>query len=246
MLRALLLLATLPLCADGLGDLRAALGRLQGPDTAKVSFEYQFRRELQEGKGPSVTQGAVTAQVEDGPQGLRITWDRATLLQAEGELQGAFQDPLKPAPISQILRSLTSLDIDEHLHGAQTLLRDLTGAHLKETRPDAWQGKPAQLLVLDLEAVINPNIRPAVKEVKAQGLLWVGSDGSPLAFRSDVAYKGSRFLIAFHGIRKEELHYQRRGNRLLVTWAQSEERTSGFGESVGTKREYHITASEKP
>jgi hypothetical protein len=240
-LRSLLLLAALPLCADGLGDLRLALRKLPGVEPAKVAFDYQYWREIQESKHPVVTQGSVQAQVEDGPQGLRITWDRPTLALAEAELQVAFDDPTRPAPVSQIMRSLTALDIDEHMHGAQTLARDLTGARLLETRSEDWKGKPATVLVLQLEAVIHPNIRKAVKDVKATGWVWLSPDGTPLAFRTDVTYKGSRFLISFQGTQKEEIHYQRKGNRLLVTWAQNEERTSGFGDSMATKRVYRIT-----
>ena len=243
LLRTLLLLAALPLGADELGDLKATLNHLPGGEVARVAFEYHFWREIQENKSPLVTQGAVTAQVEDGPQGLRVTWDRATLAQAEAELQSEFLDPVKSAPISQILRSLTTLDIDEHMHGVEALARALTGARLLEAHPEAWHGKPATVLALHLEAVLNPTIRSAVKEVKALGWIWVDPQGIPLAFRSEINYKGRRFLISFQGTQKEERHFQRKGNRLLVTWAQNEERTSGFGQSMTTKRVYRITAN---
>ena len=241
--RILLLLIFLPLRADGLGDLRATLGRLKGTEPARVTFEYQFWRELKTGKVPEVTQGALTAQVEDGPQGLRVAWDRATQAQAEAELQAAFLDPLRLQPTAQILRSLTPLDIGVHLHAAQTLARQLTGAQLLATRTEAWAGKPATVLVLKLEADLNPNVRKAVKEVDGKGWVWLGADGTPLAFRTEVEYVGSRFLISFRGTQREEVHYATRGTRLLVTWAQNEERTSGFGESMATKRSYRITAN---
>ena len=242
LLRSLVLLAALPLGAQELGDLRTTLSHLPSGEMARVAFDYHFWREIREGGQPLVTQGAVIAQVEDGPQGLRITWDRATLAQAEAELQGEYLEPTKPAPVSQIMRSLTALDVDEHLHGAESLARSLTGARILESRSEPWQGKPATLLTLHLEAVINPTIRSAVKEVQAVGWIWLDPQGFPLAFRSEVNYSGRRFLIKFQGTMKEDRHFQHRGNRLLVTWAQSEERTSGFGQSVTTKRVYRITA----
>ena len=241
--RVLLLLMCLPLRADGLGDLRATLGRLKGAEATKVALEYQFWRELKTGKLPEVTQGTVTAQVEDGPQGLRVTWEHATQEKAEAELQAGFLDPARVQPTAQILRSLTPLDIGVHLHGAQTLARELTGAQLLETRPEAWAGKPATVLVLKLEADLNPNLRKAIKEIKARGWVWLGPDGVPLAFRTEVDYTGSRFLIRFKGTQREEVHFAARGNRLQVTWAQNEERTSGFGESMATKRVYRLTAN---
>ena len=237
----LILLAALPLRADALGDLNAALGRLRGGETTQVSFEYQFWREIKEDGKPMVTQGVATARVEDGPQGLRMAWDRATLNQAEAELALEHRDPAKTAPITQILRNLTPLDVAEHMHGAEVLTRTLVGAKLLETRSEPYLGRPATLLKLQLEPVMHPNIRKSIKEVKAFASIWVGADGTPMAYKAEVNYRGSRFLISYHGTQKEEYHYQHKGGRLLVNWSQYEERTSGFGQSVATKKVYKLT-----
>lgn len=244
-IRFVLLLACLPLRADALGDLRTALKRLQGSDPVKATVDYQYWRQTSEDGGPVTVQGSVTTRAEDGPQGLRIVWDRATLVAADLELRASALAMVQQAPTAQIMRSLTALDIDEHLNEGATLDRLLLQATQMDVRPDTWQGRPATLLAVRLVPLLNPpSLRRAVKEVTAQAQLWLAADGTPLAWRSEVNYKGSRFLIRFQGVQKEEIHFLRSGNRLLGVWASNEERQSGFGQSMATRRNYRIAVNE--
>jgi hypothetical protein len=186
-------------------------------------------------------QGSAVTHVEDGPQGLRIGWDRNAMQAAEAEQRATSLAPARQAPAAQVMKSLTALDLAERLHEGETLDRLLLQATLVETRPDTWEGKPATLLVFHTVPVITPpSLRRAVKEIAAQGQLWLGADGTPLAYRSEVNYKGSRFLIRFQGMQKEEIHFLRNGNRLVGTWTSNEERQSGLGQSLDTKRTYRI------
>ena len=237
-----LLLAGPPAAADALDDLRSTLKRLQGAEPVKAAVEFQFARTTSEDGGPVTLQGTVTARVEDGPQGLRIAWDRATLQQAESEQRLYALDPLIPAPTAQIMRSLTALDLAEHLHQGETLERLLLQASLLETRPDPWQGRPATLLVVQFRPVLNPpSLRRAVNEAKGQARIWLGPDGVPLAWRGDVTYKGSRFMIHFHGTQTAEVRLLRTGTRLVGAWAQYEEHQDGLGQSLVTRRGYRFT-----
>jgi len=236
-----LLLACIPLRADALADLRATLKKLQGTEAVKATLDFQFWRQTSEEGGPVVLQGQVTTHAEDGPQGVRIAWDRGTLQAADAEQRATVQNPADLAPTAQIMRTLSALDVAEHLNEGLTLERLLAQSTLQEAKPDAWQGKPAELLVLSLEPLIYPpSLRSAVKEVKAQARVWVGPDGTPLAYRSDINYKGSRFLIRFHGVQREEIHFLRTGSRLVAGWAQNEDRQTGLGQSLATRKVYRI------
>lgn len=82
----LLLSLALPLCANGLDDLRASLQRLQGSDPVKATLEHSFWRQTTDDKKPVISQGKVAAHLEEGPQGLKVTWARPTLQQAVKEL----------------------------------------------------------------------------------------------------------------------------------------------------------------
>jgi hypothetical protein len=236
-----ILLACLPLGADALTDLRASLARFQGAEPVKATVDFQFWRQTSEEGGPVILQGAVATRVEDGPQGLRITWDHGTLQTADREQRAAALSPAAQAPTTQMMKSLTALDVAERLNEGETLERLLAQSTLQETKPEAWQGKPAQLLVLSLAPLLYPpSLRNAVKEVKAQARVWVDPEGVPLAYRSEVTYKGSRYLIRFQGVQKEEIHFVRVGNRLVGAWTQNEERQNGLGQSLANRRTYRI------
>jgi hypothetical protein len=238
----LLLLAGSCLRADGLGDLRLTLKRLQGSEPVKATLDYQFWRQVSEPGGPVTIQGGATTRAEDGPQGLRVTWERATLQAADAEQRASALAPFLETPTAQILRSLSALDIAEHLNEGQTLDRLLLQATLLETRQGAWLDKPATVLVVRIAPLLTPpSLRRAVKEVTARAEVWLGADGTPLAYHSDVSYKGSRYLIHFQGVQTEEIHFVRSGNRLVASWASNEERQSGLGQSLETRRVYRIS-----
>jgi hypothetical protein len=240
-LSILLLSLALPIGANGLDDLRSSLQKLQGSEPVKATLDHSFWRQTMDDKKPTVSQGKVTAQLEDGPQGLKVAWGRGTLQQAAKELAAQEREPDRPAPTRIALRNVDPLEAGESLNHAEALLRDLAQAQVQEEKADAWQGKPARLLVLKLTPRIPESQRKYLKELKVEAKVWVGADGVPLAFSSSVAYKGSRMFISFEGGNTQERHFARVGNRLVVTRATSEDRNAGFGASSQTKKTTTVT-----
>lgn len=232
----LVLSLTLPLAANSLDDLRASLQRLQGADPVKATLEHSFWRQTTDDKKPLVSQGRVTAQLEEGPQGLRVTWSKPTLQQAEKELAVQEKEPDRPAPTRLALKNLDPVEAAESLSYAEALLRDLAQAQLQEERAEAWQGRPARLLVLKVTPKVPEAQRKYLKELKVDARIWVGPDGLPLAFASTVAYKGSRMFISFEGGSSQERQFARVGGRLVVTRATTEDRTAGLGASTQTRK----------
>lgn len=230
-----------PLSGNGLDDLRAALQKLPGGDPVRATMEHSFWRQTTDDKKPTVTQGKVSALVDDGPQGLKVTWARPLLQQASRELAAQEKEPERTAPTRLALRNVDPLEAAEFLNHAEALLRDLAQAQVVEERAETWQGRPAKLLVLKLSPRIPENQRKYLKELKVDAKVWVGADGLPLAFSSQVAFKGSRMFISFEGGNAQELHFARVGNRLLVTRTTSEDRSSGFGASQQTKKTTTLT-----
>ena len=237
----LLLSLALPLSANGLDDLRTALLKLQGGEPVKATLEHSFWRQVTDDKKPVVSQGAISAQIEDGPPGLKVTWSRSTLQQAGKELAAQEREPDRAAPTRTALRNVDPLDVTEAMNHAEALLRDLAQAQVQEEKADAWQGRPARLLVLKLSAKLPESQKKYMKELKVGAKVWVGPDGLPLAFSSSVAYKGSRMFISFEGGNTQDLQFTRVGNRLVVTRATSEDRNAGFGASSQTKKTTTIT-----
>ncbi len=242
-MRALIVLLSLalPLPAHGLDDLRAALQKVQGSEPVKAALEHSFWRQTMDDKKPTVSQGKVTAQLEDGPQGFRVTWGRPILQQAFKEMAAQEREPEKTTPTRTALRNMDPLETAESLNHAEALLRDLAQAQVQEERAEAWQGRPAKLLVLKLTPKIPESQKKYLKELKADAKVWVGADGLPLAFSSSVAYKGSRMFISFEGGNTQERQFTRVGNRLVVTRATSEEHNAGFGASSQTKKTTTLT-----
>lgn len=226
----------LPLEASGLDDLRSALQRLQGGDPVKAALEHSFWRQTTDDKKPMVSQGQATAQVEDGPAGLRMTWSRATLDQAAKELAVQEREPDRPAPTRLALKNLDPVETAEALDHAGALLRDLAQAQLQEERSEGWHGRPARLLVLKLTPSLPANQRKYLKELKVEAKVWLGADGLPLAFSSTVAFKGSRMLIRFEGGSSQEREFAKVGRRLVVTRASTEDRSAGLGTTHLSKK----------
>ncbi len=238
---ALLLALALPLTAGSLEDLRGALHKLSGGEPVKATLEHSFWRQTLDDKKPLVTQGHASALLEDSGVGLRITWARPTLQQASKELAAQEREPERATPTRIALRNIDPLEAAEWLNHAEALLRDLAQAQVLEEKAEPWQGRPAKLLLLKLTPRMPESQRKYLKELKVDAKLWVGTDGMPLAFSSVVTYKGSRMFITFEGGNTQELQFARAGNRLLVTRASSEDRSSGFGASTQTKKTTIVT-----
>jgi len=232
----LVLSLALTLSANGLDDLRAALQKLQGAEPVKATLEHSFWRQIMDDKKPVVSQGKISAHVEDGPQGLKVTWAKATLQQAERELAAQEREPDRPTPTRTALKNVDPLEASESHNHAEALLRDLAQAQVQEEKAEPWQGRPARVLVLKLSPRIPESQRKYLKELNVDAKVWIGNDGFPLAFSSSVAYKGSRMFIRFEGGTTQELQFAKVGNRLVVTRATSEDRNAGFGASSQTNK----------
>jgi hypothetical protein len=187
-------------------------------------------------KKPTVSQGKISAQVEDGSQGLKVIWAKPTLQQAARELAAQEREPERGTPTRTALKNVDPLETAEALNHAEALLRDLAQAQVTEEKAEAWQGRPARLLVLKLTPRIPEPQKKYIKELKVEGRVWIGPDGLPLAFTASVAYKGSRMFIRFEGGTTQELQFAKVGNRLVVTRATSEDRNAGFGASSQTNK----------
>lgn len=229
--------------ADALADVKAQLARLTGGDAVKATLEVHTWQQTLEDKKPLVSQGRATAQVEDGPQGVRIGWSRGQLQQAQAEARAQALDPEKQVPTRSAMGALGPLGVSEYLNYAEALLRDFERGQVKllEERAEPWNGRPARLLVLRMEPKLPESQRKYMKELKVDAKLWVGPDGLPLAYSTAVRFKGSRFFINFEGGNSEDLRFARSGNRLVAVHAVSENRNSGMGQSFQRKNTTQVT-----
>ncbi len=240
---ALLFAATALLRADTLSDLKAGLLKLNGGEGVKATLDVSIWRQVVDDKKPVVSQGKASAQVEDGPQGVRIAWSRNLLQQAQAEARAQALDPDKQVPTRSAMDSVGAVGVSEYLNYAGPLLRELDRAQAKvlEERPESWNGKPARMLVLKVEPRIPSAQRKYIKDLKVDARLWLGADGLPLAYSSSVKFKGSRFFVSFEGANAEELHFSRSGNRLVAVQVSSDNQNSGLGQQSQRKSTTTLT-----
>jgi len=231
-----LLLVGMLLPADTLSDLKGTLARLNGQEALKASVEYQFWSRQGDEKKPVITEGKATTLVEEGPQGLKLSWSRGLIQAAAQEAKAKVLDPEKTTPTRRAIEGLKAVEMSDYLNGAEELLRTLEQSQLVEEKAEAWQGKPARLLLFKFTPRLGQQQRKYIKELDATAKVWVGADGLPLAAENQVHMKGRAYLvISFEQQQKEEFRFARAGNRLLVVHHVQESSGSGGGEKGQSK-----------
>jgi hypothetical protein len=228
----------LPARADGLDDLRAALGKLQGTSPLRVTLTAQVTNNTQDDDDKRRTSnGTATLSAEDGPQGLRIAYPRDIMVRAMAEGALRQSDSRAPSPTRNALDELDYDNVHSMVHAAETLLKRLEGAKLKAERADAWNGVPARLLSLDLTVARNQQY---VDKQTSTMDVWIDASGRPLASRAQTSAKGSAFIvISFEVKARDDRVYTVVGDRLLVTRRD----TSGSGSGAGQRGETKATVT---
>jgi len=233
----LCLAAVLPLRADSLADLKARLRALNGSESLKASVDYQIWSRSGDVKKPVITQGKVTAWVEEGPQGLKIFWGRDLIQKAIQEARLQNTDPEKTTPTRRAMGSLGALDLEEYFNSGEKLLQDLEQATLVEEKSDTLDGKLVRLLSFKLEPRMSKQQRKYVKELDATAKLWVDKDGVPVGAEQNVKVKGKALLvISFQSEQHDEFRFARIGERLVTVSHIHEDSGSGGGESGASKQ----------
>jgi hypothetical protein len=229
-LLAFLLIGSL-LRADALSDLKRTLAHLNGQDLIKASVDYQFWSKQGDDKAPVISEGKATTFVEDGPNGLKMSWDRALIQTAVLEAKAQAKDPEKNASTRRAIEGLKAIEVSDCLNGADELLRTLEQSQLLEEKVETWQGKPAKRLTFKITPKLSKQNQKYVKELEATATVWIGADGLPLAAESRTHMKGRALLvISFEQQQKESFQFTRVGNRLVVVHHVQESSGSGGGE----------------
>jgi hypothetical protein len=229
----------LPVQADGLSDLKAALTRLQGQAPLRGHVHVKNEGKTNEGQDDAQSsQGQAQIHFDDGPQGLRLTYPVATLTKASQEEAALATNPKAGAPTSIGLKSLAYSDVLDMARAADTMLRDLTHAVLKSERTDSYLGQPARVLLLE---VPRKKAEKFVKKHEIAAEIWINTDGTPLLGKSTVRIEGSAFLVInFEILTTEEQVFNVVGERLVATKKVIINSGSGAGQKGQGKRELSL------
>lgn len=235
------LLAASALHADSLGDLRAALQKLQGHEPIKARAEVSTSSANGEGKKQKTRQSRGTVQLEEGPGGLKLGWTAEQLEAARTETRRKKADPEAQTPNLDSLRALNAEDASEMLGAAPSLLLKLSQVKVLEERAEAFGGKPARMLHLRMEPAMSAEEREVMKKFEQRLKVWLDADGTPLGFEESVEFKGSKFLISFGGSSKESATLHKVGGRLVVERTTKENTGSGMGMTSSGKTVVALT-----
>lgn len=219
-LTLLILWLAVPLAADGLADLRTALGRFKGQEFTSATVEVQsWSKDNKKSAQPK--QGRTSTRIEQGPQGLRLGWSGEQVSRAIEARRKKTGEVFEPISAEEAWRLLNA---------AEDLLMGLDQAKVKSEGPDTWQGQAARKLVLDLALDLDDDAKEHLKQATRMATLWLAPDGLPLAaeFQSDM--KGRVLLISFEVHETTKREFRRAGNRLVVVREEKSQRASGMGQ----------------
>lgn len=224
--------AVTPLHAEALADLRTALARLQGGDA--ISAGLEIKQSVRDSAGQKPSAGQVKLNLQSGAQGLQLIFPPELMQQAEREAQAHTANPELPTPLGELLAVVTPTRAAQLLGSAPGLLRSLDGATVKESRGDALDGKPAQLLVLDVPGHLSAKQKDDLKHFEGQLKLWLDADGTPLASEETYKFNGRKLLIGFEGSESSNTRYAVSAGRLVAKTRTSRSSFKGFGEDNET------------
>jgi hypothetical protein len=210
----------------------------------RLVVEVKSLQRSGEGKELEEQGGEATAQVEDGPQGLRIGFPRDLLARAEGEEQAKAGDPKQLSPTLTGIGYLSLSKLRELMSPGPRLARLLARARLKSEANETWSGQPARLLKFELDPQkLAGKDAEYIKKQEASLELWVGADGTPLASRLRQAMSGRAFMVfTFETVMEQEQHYSRVGDRLVLLRSETRNLSSG----TAGKQDQRVTHVLKP
>ena len=221
-----------PAHADGLGDLKAALARLQGQSPFKALVEAKTWNKQGEGKDLDETHGLASVSIEDGARGLTVVYSKDMLGKLETEERNKERDPKAKTPTLSALSEVNSSTLRPMLSAAGGLSRNIEKAIFKSEKPDAYNGRPARVLRFEMPIDrLTEKERKYMKNYEGVLDIWIAEDGTPLASRSSVAIAARAFLVvSFDTKNDEDWVYAVVGDRLVVVRKESRSSGSGMGE----------------
>ena len=226
LLRLLCLCLALPLSANGLDDLKTTLSHMQGQGTLRGSYEVNAWSRGGKGQDIEESAGTVSAWVEEDATGLQIRWDRALLKRAEAETKVKGAKKTDSAALG--MGSASALHIFAAVNYAPKLAHLLSTGQLKGDRPEAYQGKPARLLEVDLKAPDSEDAKKAKENIYSVRL-WIGADGLPMGAAFTRSLKVSMLLISMETSSTEDLVFAPASNRLVALRREERQTMKAMG-----------------
>lgn len=227
---AALLLFALPLAADPVADVRAALTRLPAHEPIRATYELQ-QTVANEGKFDNdAFTGKASIELEGGEGGLRFFVPTPVLAQIEQEQNAKNHNQNLKTPTVTALKEIDPVETANAIDFAPVLLRLLEGAKLVSDAQATWQGKPARAMVLRVRDDLDDDDKGRVKISENRLTLWLGPDLVPLAAEHLVSAKFSLLIFKAESKQRKSWHLAHVADRLVRVHYESQQTSSGMGQ----------------
>jgi len=222
----------IPLHADSLTDMRAAVSQLRATKPIHVSIDVQRSRKNDGRFANSQFTGSATLDAIEDDAGLHITFPRAILERAERESRERTADPRKATPTRNAIDELAATDVGDAVDFGRPFLRIVeTAVKVSESR-GMREGRPVRIIVLKLTRKLPPEATSifSVKFTEDQMTVWLGDDNIPLA--AERVQRGSAGFMFIKGsmMNRSSWVFTRYADRLVVLRGDVSYVGSGFGQ----------------
>lgn len=225
----IVLFLAVPLSADALTDVRAALGKLNATTPIRATFELQ-RNEVDEGKfSNDKFNGTAAVDIEADGSAFKLVVPRPLLDKIGQELDVRAKNPDANTPTERALDEISTLMAAESVDGAPGLLRLMEDSKLVSDGNGTWGGKPVRVVIIRVADKIGKT--PGKVTFSENKLtLWLGPDNVPLAAEHIRNARFSFLIFKTEQKQKRSWHYARSGDRLVRARYESTQSTSGMGQ----------------
>ena len=227
---ALALVLAVPLAADPLGDVRAALGKLTAGQPIRATYELQQSVSNSGKFDNDAFNGKAVVELEGDGGDFRIVFPRPLLDQISREQETRTQDVNKKTPTVSALSQINPVETANAIDFAPTLLRMLHGAKLVSDAPGTFQGKPVRAMVLRLADRVEKEDAGRVKISENRLTLWLGADLVPVGAEHLLNAKFSFLVFKGESKQKKSWYFAQVADRLVRVRHESTETGSGMGQ----------------
>jgi hypothetical protein len=196
------LAAALPLHADTLADVRAAVMALRGTQPIRATVEMK-RNDNDSGRfSNDHFTGAASVDVAVDDDGVHLTFPPAFVERVLRERRERRVDEKRVDPTTRTVSGVGALWVLEHLNATDTFLGLLRHAALQSETRAPWQGRPARLLVFRINEPEPEGFKGlgSVGVKQHQLKVWIGDDNLP--FAAERVQEATPRVLFFHGTMK--------------------------------------------
>lgn len=237
------ILAALPVSADTLDNVKAALAALRGTAPVSAGVELQTTNKSSGRFANQHTAASLTVEAVHDGSGLQVRLPQVMIERLAAEARENEADPNKPTPLRFAVGEVDAATLAVALNFGEFVARLLRRGQVVSESRVIFGGRQARFLVLKLTPKL-PKEATGIFNVKFNQdrlNLWIGDDNIPLA--AERSRKGTAGFLFLRGemTSNEKWSFARHADRLVATRYEENFAGSGFGQRAEGKTVRTIT-----